>query len=98
MTKAMIILITFGEAHRALEAGKKVAREGWNGKGMWIMHVPGTDGVHPKPGTPYYEAGFTGPAPVTIDPHIDMFTARGTMQPGWQPTQADMLAKDWHIV
>lgn len=26
----------FGEAIRELKAGKKVAREGWNGKGMYI--------------------------------------------------------------
>lgn len=26
----------FGEAIKALKAGKKVARTGWNGKNMWI--------------------------------------------------------------
>lgn len=26
----------FGEALKALEAGKLVARAGWNGKGMWL--------------------------------------------------------------
>ncbi len=27
---------TFGEAIEALKAGKRVARFGWNGKGMWL--------------------------------------------------------------
>lgn len=27
----------FGEALRHLKAGKKVARAGWHGKGMWIF-------------------------------------------------------------
>lgn len=26
----------FGDAIRALKAGKRVARAGWNGKGMWL--------------------------------------------------------------
>ena len=26
----------FGKAIEALKAGKKVARAGWNGKGMWL--------------------------------------------------------------
>ena len=26
----------FGDAIRALKDGKRVAREGWNGKGMWL--------------------------------------------------------------
>ena len=31
----------FGEALKALKAGKKAARAGWNGKGMWIqLQVP----------------------------------------------------------
>jgi hypothetical protein len=30
----------FGEALKELKNGKKVAREGWNGKGMWIASMP----------------------------------------------------------
>lgn len=31
----------FGEVLAALKQGKKAAREGWNGKGMWIhLQVP----------------------------------------------------------
>ena len=26
----------FGEALKLLRAGKRVARDGWNGKGMWL--------------------------------------------------------------
>lgn len=28
--------MTFGEAVEALKRGKHVARDGWNGKGMWL--------------------------------------------------------------
>lgn len=41
----------FGEAIRLLKAGKKVARVGWNGKGMWLgLQVPDE---HSKMKRPY---------------------------------------------
>lgn len=41
----------FGDAIRAMKAGKKVARAGWNGKGMWLMlQVPDE---HSKMSLPY---------------------------------------------
>lgn len=30
----------FGEAIKALKAGERVARSGWNGKGMFLYYVP----------------------------------------------------------
>lgn len=86
----------FGEAIEALKKGYKVARAGWNGKGMWLILVPGTKSVRPVAGTPYSRAGIT--AEVDIEPHIDMFTAQGNMQPGWLASQTDMLAEDWQVV
>ena len=86
---------TFGEAIELLKLGYKVARIGWNGKGMWLVYVPGNE-VEVKEGTPYYKAGLRGK--IKIDSHIDMYTAQGTMQPGWLASQADMLATDWVVV
>lgn len=41
----------FGKALEALKAGKKVARQGWNGKGMWLnLQVPD---AHSKMSLPY---------------------------------------------
>jgi hypothetical protein len=88
--------MSFGQAIEALKDGKKVARQGWNGKGMWLIMVPGTPNVRPVAGTPYSKAGIT--QETNINPHIDMFTATGDMQPGWSATQTDMLADDWQIV
>jgi uncharacterized protein DUF2829 len=88
--------MNFGEALQALKNGEQVQRAGWNGKGMWLVYVPGTPNVELLPFTPYHDALHGGR--VTIDPHIDMFTRHGTMQPGWQATQADMLADDWQVV
>lgn len=88
--------MSFGHALRALKAGHLVARAGWNGKGMWLVLVPGSD-VTTREGTPYGKA-LCANYDVTINPHIDMHTATGEMQPGWLASQTDMLADDWMIV
>ncbi len=91
--------MTFGMAIEALKVGKKVSRIGWNGKGMWLIMVPGTPMVTPTPGTPYHQAGVIS---CEILPHIDMWTVNGegrrAMLPGWLASQTDMLAEDWMIV
>ena len=92
--------MTFGEALQLLKVGFKMARKGWNGKGMWIIHVPGTPNVRPVAGTPYSKAGIT--EAVQILGHIDMYTVdssgRRAMLPGWLASQSDMLSEDWVIV
>ncbi len=88
--------MNFGEAIESLKGGEKVARAGWNGRGMWLILVAGSKGVRPVAGTPYSIAGLTDK--VDIEPHIDMFTAQGNMQPGWLASQTDMLADDWGII
>ena len=40
--------MTFGMAIEAMKRGKKVARKGWNGKGMWLC-VPLCDGPRKIP-------------------------------------------------
>jgi hypothetical protein len=91
--------MTFGLAIEALKRGAKVARRGWNGKGMWLVLVPGTPVIHPTPDTPYGKAGVTE---CEILPHIDMWTTnahgRRAMLPGWLASQTDMLSDDWEIV
>jgi len=89
--------MNFGEAIEALKAGKRVARTGWNGKGMFLVFVPGTPDAQLREGTPYSNALPLDKA-VSINPHVDMFTADGKMQPGWLASQTDMLADDWHVL
>jgi len=87
--------MNFGEALQAMWDEKKVCRSKWNGKGMWLIYVPGTGSVQLKEDSPYYKAGLKI---VDIEAHIDMYTTEGAMQPGWLASQADMLANDWEIV
>lgn len=92
--------MSFGEAIHELKAGHRVSRAGWNGKGMWLVLVPGTPVAQLRDGTPYKAA--TGLDECEILPHIDMWTinadGRRAMLPGWLASQSDMLADDWTII
>lgn len=91
--------MNFGEAIEALKEGKKVARSGWNGKGMFLYLVRGRaidkeflrNEASLQPIT-----NSTGVA--TFLSHIDMFTAQKTVNVGWLASQTDMLSEDWVIV
>ena len=94
----------FGWAIRALKEGKKVSRDGWNGKGMWLVLMPalylppfnsqGTE-VKVNDRTAKHIGENT---PLDCQPYIVMWTAAKQWQPGWLASQADMLATDWGIV
>jgi hypothetical protein len=87
----MIELFDFGRALSALKAGCKVARHGWNGKGMFVFLVPGsTFLVNRPPLLSIYPEGTE----INYHPHIDMKTADGTIVP-WLASQTDVLAEDW---
>ncbi|WPE28065.1 hypothetical protein PshuTeo1_38000 [Pseudomonas hunanensis] len=92
--------MSFGLAIEALKKGYRVSRAGWNGKGMWLVLVPGTPVAQLREGTPYHKA--LGLEQCEILPHIDMWTinveGRRAMLPGWLASQSDMLADDWTIV
>lgn len=87
-------MFDFGKAITLLKQGNKVARKGWNGKGMFLVLqdgscVPG-DHMRNDPARKYYEG-----KDVTIMPHIDMKAADDTYVVGWLASQTDMLAEDW---
>ncbi len=88
--------MNFGQAIEKLKLGQCVARRGWNGRGMFLIYVPGTTDAKLGEGTPY--ANALNANIVTINPHIDMYTVTGQMQPGWLASQTDMLADDWCLV
>jgi hypothetical protein len=79
--------MTFGHAIEAMKLGKKVARAGWNGKGMWLVIIQLGNAMH---------TSATGIFDML--PCIGMKTADDKMCPGWLASQTDMLAEDWQIV
>jgi len=85
---------SFGDTIVLLKAGYKVARIGWNGKGMFLFLVPGSKfKVSRPPLLGIYPEGTE----IEYQPHIDMKTAQDTVVP-WLASQADILAEDWVLV
>lgn len=82
----------FGEALYHLRQGRKVARAGWNGKGMFLYHVPANS--YPAQ-TDVAKAHFGDMVPYGA--YIAMKSAQGNVVP-WLASQTDMLAEDWEIV
>ncbi|HBR0921551.1 TPA: DUF2829 domain-containing protein [Klebsiella quasipneumoniae subsp. quasipneumoniae] len=83
----------FGEALEAVKSGAKIYREGWNGKGQFVIKAGGYTVSEPRPGSDYAKAWITGE--FTIAPHLNLKNAQGIMQPGWVPSQGDLFADDW---
>ena len=77
----------FGEAIKALKQGKRVARAGWNGKGMFLFLAKGKD---------LTACICTADMPPCAD-SVCMKTAQNTIVVGWLASQTDMLADDWRI-
>lgn len=96
--------MTFGLAIEAMKKGKKVARQGWNGKGMFIVYMSplylppySTEDTNRKVND--RTAKWIGEdTPLDSQGYIAMFTAQKKWQPGWNASQADMLSEDWQIV
>jgi hypothetical protein len=84
--------MNFGQAIEALKSGSKVAREGWNGKGMFLYHVPAQS--YPAD-TEVAKATFGEQVPYGA--YIAMKTAQNNVVP-WLASQTDVLAEDWTIV
>lgn len=80
--------LNFGQAIEAMKQGHKVARKGWNGKGIHIeIQVPDENS---KMTSPYIFIDTTGLA-------TDNKFAPKSCVP-WLASQTDMLAEDWIII
>jgi hypothetical protein len=77
--------MNFGKALEALKEGKKVARQGFNGKGMWIMRYTGIK-------LPWRGIGL-----VDLEPFYVIKNASKTFNT-WVPSVSDLQAEDWFIV
>lgn len=85
--------LSFGHALEVLKAGGKVARAGWNGKGMFIYYVPANK--YPASGNTL--GTMKGVFPDDMVPYgayLAMKTAQGNVVP-WLASQTDVLADDW---
>jgi hypothetical protein len=87
----------FGEALGALNGGKRVGRDGWNGSGMFIVLQAGyPDGI-PINANTARATGIPEGMVRRFRPYLMMMTAQGDFVP-WVASQSDLLASDWRIV
>lgn len=83
--------MNFGKAIELLKQGVRVARAGWNGKGMWLEFVAAD-----KWSTSIGPCHHAVPGAYRL-PWIAMKTVDNGLVP-WLASQTDMLAEDWCLV
>jgi len=89
--------MNFGEAIEAAKAGKKVARTGWNGKGMYAVVMPGyPEGIEVNEATQKAHNLPEG-TKLVYRPYWQLYTAQQDVAM-WAPSGSDSLAEDWEIL
>lgn len=91
ITDLNVTTFTFGEAIRQLKNGKKVARNGWNGKKQFIQLATAISYKSPDGEIVNCEHEAIGNKAIA-------FVGTSGVQMGWLASQADMLSEDWYIV
>lgn len=81
---------TFGEALELMKKGYRVSRDGWNGKGMYLVYIGGGVANHPL-----VEGGVEVESLHSIAMWTVNSSGRKALLNGWAPSQTDMLANDW---
>ena len=91
--------MTFGEAVEHLKNGKRVARRGWIGRGMYLWLLPAAmvkaewcREQHLK------EVAEANGGEIECLGSIRMMTADKKVLTGWLASQTDVLAEDWELI
>ena len=89
--------MNFGLAIEAAKMGYRIARHGWNGKGMSVAYQKGyPEGIPCNKNTA--EAwGMEEGELFKCRPYLQFRCADGSFQM-WVASQSDILAEDWYIV
>lgn len=88
--------MTFGLAVEALKAGKKVARVGWNGKGMFVVFPKGYLQGIPCNKQTAAAWGLREGDKFVCNPYLQIKQMDGSHSM-WAPSIGDVLAEDWII-
>jgi hypothetical protein len=87
----------FSDALRMVKAGRKMARSGWNGKGMWIVFQKAYPEGIPINANTAEAIGLPQGTVCRFLPYLMLRTADGSFVP-WLASQTDLLADDWAVV
>ena len=86
----------FGSAIYLLKIGKKVARKGWNGSGMFVYYVPAASYPVERNNLETMGGEFENDM-VPYREYLALKTAQGDVST-WAPSVSDALAEDWQVV
>ena len=91
--------MTFGRALEAMKIGKKVTRQGWNGKGMFLWLKPAATIKAEWCRDPFLiDLVNANVGEILAIGTICMFTADKKILTGWLASQSDMLSEDWETL
>ena len=88
--------VRFGEALRLLRQGKRMARRGWNGKGLSVVYQKGYPQGIPCNKQTAEAWGMNEGDLFKCEPYVQISTVDGS-HAMWVPSIRDCLADDWVI-
>lgn len=83
--------MTFGEALENLKKGKKISREGWNGKNQYLGIASNISFVD-------FNGEVINAAHETMGNKAIVFYGTSGIQVGWLASQSDLLSEDWKVI
>ena len=81
----------FGQAIKEVKNGKRIQREGWNGKQQYVELASSISYVNAQ-------GKIVNVEHAAIGNNALAFVGTSGVQLGWLATQSDMLAEDWKCV
>ena len=81
----------FGSAIKMVKTGKRIAREGWNGKNQYVELATNISYVNAAGDVVNVNHDAIGNKALA-------FVGTSGVQLGWLASQADMLAEDYYVV
>lgn len=89
--------MNFGSALELLKTGAKLARAGWNGRGMFVIFRAGANGLVISSEQIAHELGKKMGDTFEIRPHFWLKNLDGSYF-CWVPSINDLLAEDWEVL
>ena len=104
--------LSYGQALEAVKEGKLIARQGWNGKEMFVFMRPADELsinfiVHSVKSFPNSLKGYFADKTmrgadeddkIKFTPYLCMKSADDSIVNGWLASQTDMLSEDWSVL
>ena len=89
--------MNFGEALELVKQGKKIARTGWNGRGLFVIYQKGYPQGIPCNKQTAEAWGMNEGDLFRCEPYLQINTVDGSHSM-WVASIGDILAENWYVV